>query len=414
MLLEIQHGAPSMLAPIFQAGAGKDLYAFLLCKATVTIAPPIRCSPAAAVSLREFGRENSWERHAIWAILHIKSCLFLEVAMKHLMPIIALFFVLSLSAARPQGAGQGNPPLRLGIIGLDTSHVREFTRMLNDPSARDHVPGARVIAAYKGGSPDVQSSASRVEGFTAELRDKWKVEILPDIETLCAKVDAVLLESVDGRVHLEQVKPVLKAKKRVFIDKPLAASLADAAMIAKLAEEAGVPWFSSSSLRFHPAIANLKDDPQLGGIVGCDAYGPSPTESHHPDLFWYGIHGVEILFTIMGPGCQSVTRVTSPGTDMVVGKWKDGRIGTFRGIRTGKDGYGATVFGVKEIRCAVAATSGSFYRDLVEQIIKFFQTGVPPVSASETLELFAFMQAAELSKAKGGQEVSLSDVSNPR
>jgi hypothetical protein len=223
-----------------------------------------------------------------------------------------------------------------------------------------------------------------------------------------------LLESVDGRVHLEQVKPVLKAKKRVFIDKPLAASLADAAMIAKLAEEAGVPWFSSSSLRFHPAIANLKDDPQLGGIVGCDAYGPSPTESHHPDLFWYGIHGVEILFTIMGPGCQSITRVTSPGTDMVVGKWKDGRIGTFRGIRTGKDGYGATVFGVKEIRCAVAATSGSFYRDLVEQIIKFFQTGVPPVSASETLELFAFMQAAELSKAKGGQEVSLSDVSNPR
>lgn len=334
--------------------------------------------------------------------------------MKHLMPIIALFFVLSLSAARPQGAGQGNPPLRLGIIGLDTSHVREFTRMLNDPSARDHVPGARVIAAYKGGSPDVQSSASRVEGFTAELRDKWKVEILPDIETLCAKVDAVLLESVDGRVHLEQVKPVLKAKKRVFIDKPLAASLADAAMIAKLAEEAGVPWFSSSSLRFHPAIANLKDDPQLGGIVGCDAYGPSPTESHHPDLFWYGIHGVEILFTIMGPGCQSITRVTSPGTDMVVGKWKDGRIGTFRGIRTGKDGYGATVFGAKEIRSAVAATSGSFYRDLVEQIIKFFQTGVPPVSASETLELFAFMQAAELSKAKGGQEVSLSDVSNPR
>jgi predicted dehydrogenase len=293
--------------------------------------------------------------------------------------------------------------VRVGIIGLDTSHVREFTRMLNDASAADHVPGARVVCAFKGGSPDVESSATRIEGFTAELRDKWKIEIVPDIPQLCKRVDAVLLESVDGRVHLEQARPVIQARKPLFIDKPLAASFDDAFTIARLAQEAGVPWFSSSSLRFHPAIQALKKD--MGEPLGADVYSPSPTEPHHPDLFWYGIHGVEILFTLMGPGCESVTRTYAPGSDVVVGRWKGGRLGVFRGIRDGKSAYGATVFGAKEIRSSDAG--GSPYQGLVREIVKFFQTGAPPVPAAETLEVMAFMQAAESSKAQGGKETKL-------
>jgi predicted dehydrogenase len=314
--------------------------------------------------------------------------------MRHIAAVLLLALAGTLSA---------QTEVRIGIIGLDTSHVREFTRMLNDASAPDHVAGGRVVAAYKGGSPDVESSATRIEGFTAELRDKWKIEIVPDIPRLCSKVDAILLESVDGRVHLEQVRPVIQAKKRVFIDKPLAASFEDARTIARLAAEAGVPWFSSSSLRFHPAIQGLKQD--VGDIMGCDVYGPSPTEPHHPDLFWYGIHGVEMLFTVMGQGCESVTRVHTDGTDVVVGRWKDGRLGTFRGIRAGKSGYGGTVYGSKVIRSADAA--GAPYQGLVKEIVKFFQTGVSPVPAAETLEIMAFMQAAETSKTGDGREVKL-------
>ena len=293
--------------------------------------------------------------------------------------------------------------IRIGLIGLDTSHVIEFTRMINDPSAADHVPGARVVAAYKGGSPDLESSAKRIDGFTATLRDKWKIEIVPDIAQLCQKVDAVLLESVDGRVHLDQVRPVLEAHKPVFIDKPLAANLEQALTIARLAQSAGVPWFSASSLRFHPAIQELRTS--AGEVIGAEVYGPSPTEPHHPDLFWYGIHGVEMLFTIMGPGCESVTRVNTPGTDVVVGRWKDGRIGVFRGLRQGQEGYGATVFGSKAIR--YAAAEGSPYKGLVEEIVKFFQTGKSPVPLKETLEIMAFMQAADASKAQGGQPAKI-------
>lgn len=300
---------------------------------------------------------------------------------------------------------QSSQPLRLGLIGLDTSHVIAFTKVLNDPSNSDHVPGARVVAAFKGGSPDVESSRTRVDGFTAELRDKWNVEIVESIPALCQKVDAILLESVDGRPHLEQVKPVLAAKKPVFIDKPLAASYRDAKEIARLAREAGVPWFSSSSLRFWSEAVRLKSAPEAGGVQGVNVWGPAPTEPHHPDLMWYGIHTVEMLFTILGPGCETVTRVHTDGADVVVGKWRDGRLGVVRGIRAGKQDYGITLFGDKAI---LSSDDRLFsYRPLLVEIIKFFQTGIAPVQPEETLEIFAFMQAADVSKASGGATVRL-------
>lgn len=310
----------------------------------------------------------------------------------------------------PHNLAQSNSkqPIRLGIIGLDTSHVVAFTKVFNDPNNPEHVPGVRVVAAFKGGSPDIDASRNRLEGFTQELRDKWHVEIVEDIPSLCRKVDGILLESVDGRPHLQQVKPVLAAKKPVFIDKPLAASYKDAKEIAGLAREAGVPWFSSSSLRFWEETQRLKNAPEAGGIVGCFVYGPSPTEPHHPDLMWYGIHVVEMLYTLMGPGCESVTRVHTEGADVVAGKWKDGRLGVVRGTRQGKEDYGITLFGQKAVLRSESREEG--YRPLLAQIVKFFQTGVAPVNPLETLEMFAFMEAADRSKAQGGAAVPLSAV----
>ena len=313
--------------------------------------------------------------------------------------LLGFWIVVQLAAA------QSTQPIRVGIIGLDTSHVIAFTKVLNDPTNPDHIPGARVVAAFKGGSPDVESSRTRIEGFTAELRDKWKVEIVPDIPTLCRKVDAVLLESVDGRPHLEQVKPVLAAKKPVFIDKPLAASYRDAKEIARLAREAGVPWFSSSSLRFWSEAVRLEATTERTAIEGAIVWGPAPTEPHHPDLMWYGIHAVEMLYTLLGSGCQTVTRVHTEGADVVVGKWADGKLGVMRGIRKGKQDYGITIFGEKAI---LHSDDKPFsYRPLLVEIVNFFKTGVPPVSAEDTLEMFAFMEAADESKTKGGVAVPL-------
>ena len=300
-----------------------------------------------------------------------------------------------------------NAEVRIGIVGTDTSHVPAFTRVLNDPKNADNIPGFRVVAAFKGGSPDLPSSRDRVEGYATELRDKWGVEIVPDIASLAGTVDAVLLESVDGRAHLPQIRQVLALHKPVFIDKPLASTLEDAREIAKLAAEAKVPWFSSSSLRY----GALMDSAQLPGALGVDVWGPGPLEEHHAvDLTWYGIHAVEMLYTLMGPGCESVTRITggtdAEGTDVVTGRWKDGRVGTARVIRP-NSGYGAVSFGAKTIKIGRTDVPPFNYVLLLKQITKFFETGVPPVPNSVTLEMMSFMEAAQRSKAAGGQAMKL-------
>lgn len=306
-----------------------------------------------------------------------------------------------------KGAAAGE--LRVGIIGLDTSHSVAFTQLLNDKQGKDHVPGCKVVAAYPQGSPDIPSSTSRVPGYTKDVQ-ALGVEIVPTIEALLEKVDVVLLESNDGRPHLEQVLPVLKAGKKVFIDKPIAGTLADAVAIFEAGKHYKVPLFSSSSLRYAPGAQSARAG-KVGPVKGADAYSPCDLEATHPDLFWYGIHGVESLFTVMGTGCEAVSRVSTPGIDVAVGQWKGGRVGTFRGIRKGQGGgtagYGGTVFGENGI-----APLGDYggYAPLVVEIVKFFQTGTVPVSEEETLEIYAFMEAADESKRQGGAPVKLETV----
>lgn len=313
---------------------------------------------------------------------------------------LLLLFTVSVSVAAEEA------PLKLGLIGLDTSHVIAFTQVLNDASRENHVPGGRVIAAYKGGSPDLESSASRVDGYTEQLVKEYGVQIVSSIEELCTLVDAVLLTSVDGRPHLAQATPVIKAGKRLFIDKPLAGSLADARAIAALAKEHNVPWFSSSSYRFYKSLQELKQQ-DVGEVRGAISYGPASLDPTHPDLFWYGIHATEALFTIMGTGCRRVTCFVSDDFHVATGEWEGGRMGTLYGLRTGAAPHRVTVFGSK----AVADQQGSGdYAPLVAEIIQFFRTGVPPVSPDETLEMFAFMEAAHESIRQGGAPVSLDEV----
>jgi len=302
----------------------------------------------------------------------------------------------------------GGAELRIGMIGLDTSHVIAFTRLLNDSTRKDHVPGGKVVLAFKGGSPDVEASRDRVDNFTSQLEKEFGVRLVPTIEELCRGVDAVLLESVDGRPHLEQARPVILAGKPLFIDKPVAGSLRDAIEIYRLAAEKGVPVFSASSYRFYEGLVDLKGT-DVGEVRGAISTGPCSLEPHHPDLFWYGVHATEALFTIMGTGCETVVRTATPDTDVVTGVWSGGRVGTLRGIRNAKALSRVTVFGTKAV---VDQKPGGSYEPLVREIMKFFQTGVAPVSAQETVEMFAFMEAADESKRRGGAPVTIREVMN--
>ncbi len=316
-------------------------------------------------------------------------------------------YLYSLLAMLTFGAGWARAEeLRLGMIGLDTSHVIAFTNAINHPDAEGELASMRVVAGYPGGT-DIPPSRDRVEKFTNQLREKG-LTIVDSIPELLEHVDAILLESVDGRPHLEQARVVIEAGVPLFIDKPAAGSLADVIAIFDLAKKHNVPCFSTSSLRYTPdVIAYRTGEKDAGRVTGCATWGPCSMQPPMPDLFFYGVHGIEMLYTIMGTGCESVTRTSTEGTDLVTGRWKDGRVGTYRGLRQGKKDFGAVVFETDSIQWL--KRSGG-YEPLLQEIGRFFKTSEPPVSAEETIEIFAFMEAAEESKRLGGKPVSIDDV----
>jgi hypothetical protein len=299
-------------------------------------------------------------------------------------------------------AGQESPSLRVGIIGLDTSHAIAFTKELNNPEAPPELANCRVVAAYPKGSPDIESSTTRVPGYIEQIK-KLDVEIVDSIEELLKRVDCVLLETNDGRPHLEQAIPVFKAGKPVFIDKPLAGSLADCIALFAAAKKYNCPMFCSSSLRYGAATQAARAG-KYGQVTHCETTSPASLEATHPDLFWYGIHGCESLFAVLGTGCESVVRgQTADGKIEVTGKWSGGRTGVFREAK----GYGGKAV-TAEGEAPVGQSEG--YRPLIVEIVKFFRTKQVPIEPAETIELYAFMEAADESKRQGGDEVKLAEV----
>ncbi len=320
-------------------------------------------------------------------------------------------FAFSLLAIALAVQAQEPKPLRAGIIGLDTSHVLEFVETLNKgakhPEDKAKVAGVKVVAAYPQGSKDIESSTERVPDYTAKVK-ALGVEIVNSIAELLKRVDVVFLESNDGRVHLEQLKPVLAARKPVFIDKPIAGNLADTLRILDAAKKANVPLFCASSLRFAKTTQAVRNG-AIGQVKRAETFSPAELEPHHVDLYWYGVHGCEALFTVMGTGCKSVRRgTTADGKIEVTGTWEGGRTGIFREANdTDRKGYGGKAVGEKG-ESAIGNYDG--YDPLLFAIVKMFRDGIVPVNADETLELYAFMAAADESKRRGGAEVTLKEV----
>ncbi len=295
--------------------------------------------------------------------------------------------------------------LRIGIIGLDTSHSPAFTKYIHNPD-NTHIKGARVVAAFPYGSRTIEASYTRIPEYTEQMKEMG-VTITQSIEEMLDQVDAIMLETNDGTVHLEQALAVFRAGKPMFIDKPAAAGLEDVIRIYEAAEEYDVPMFSASSLRYLAKAQKVRHEGIIGKVTGASTFSPEKWEPSHTDLFWYGIHGVEILYTVMGTGCRRLKRILSGDTDLVIGEWAGWRLGTFRGDLQGRQHYGGTAFGTEGVM-----ELGPFdgYGALVDQVISFFRTGISPVEANETIELYTFMQAADVSKAREGAWVDLEEV----
>lgn len=319
--------------------------------------------------------------------------------MKKVLTLLTVFLLFTDMAA-------GQKVHRIGIIGLDTSHSTAFTELLNGDNLEDpYVRDFEVVAAYPYGSKTIASSYERIPGYIREVQ-KFGVQVVDSIDALLELCDYVLLETNDGHPHLEQAAQVFRSGKTCYIDKPLGATLAQVLAIRELARQYGAPVFSSSALRFSPQNVKLHEG-AYGPVLGADCYSPHKTEPTHPDFGFYGIHGVETLYTLMGPGCEKVSRMHTPQGDIVTGVWADGRLGTFRALVEGPALYGGTAFTADG---AVEAGGYAGYKVLLDRILDYLVSGEAPVSLDETVEIFTFMEASNLSLERGGKSVSLTEV----
>jgi predicted dehydrogenase len=294
--------------------------------------------------------------------------------------------------------------IRLGLLDFDTSHAVEFTRRLNhvDIAPDQWVEGAKVVVGCPGES---KLSPERIPGYTEQLK-KYGVPLVEKPADMLGKVDAMLIEAVDGSVHLERARPFLENGVPCFIDKPFACTTADAVKLVELAGRKRLPIFSSSALRYAPELVGYAADPTKGKLVGCTVWGPASRHERNPGLYHYGIHAVEMLYALMGPGCERVTCQSDPGTDVATGQWKDGRLATVRGIRAGKYEFGFVGFAEKGVK-AVEVKTAVIYRELLKKVVETFATGKPAVDPAVTVEIVAFIEAANRSAANHGRVESV-------
>ncbi len=313
-------------------------------------------------------------------------------------------------------------PVRVGILGIDNYQSLAFAQLWHKPPEDNpDLGGLKVVAAWRGGSPDIEETLTDIERWEPHLV-KQGVAMTDSIDEVLNECDAVIIMTIDGRAHRKLAEQALKARKPTYIGRPLAASLEDVIAIFDLAKKYDTPVFSCSQHRYSPGFVEMRDHPEVGRVTGCDVYGGCPLVEHHPDFFWHAVHSIETLYTIMGPGVETVTRAKTDGTELVTAVWKDGRIGTYRGIRNGAIKYSALVFGEKGIAPAgiygysapvngvVPKTRYKGYENVATEIAKFFKTGTLPIEPQETTELFGFMEAAHESHRRGGVPVRIEDV----
>jgi predicted dehydrogenase len=334
------------------------------------------------------------------------------------------FVFFTLLFASTQGArAADSKPVRVGVLGLDNYQAVAYAQLFNDPKAAGNLAGLRVVAAFPdSASDDIPESRDSLSKWKAQIV-KFDVKLVGSVDDLLGQCDAVMIMSLDGRKHREQAAAVLKAGKRLYIGRPLAASLADAVAIMQLAEQTKTPCWTSSQHRFSPGFIGMRNHPEVGKVLGCDVYGGCPTEPHHAEFFWHAVHSIETLYTIMGIGCESVVCTSTPIAEVITATWSDGRVGTYRGIKKGAIKYSATVFGDKGVSTAgvyghgvpvkgVVPTNDKYmgYEGIAIEMAKFFKGGPAPVAAAETLEIFALMEAAHESKRRHGATVRVADI----
>lgn len=288
--------------------------------------------------------------------------------------------------------------IKIALLGLDTSHVKVFTKMISN-RLQDQ---AEVMAGYPGGSPDFKASSNRVQEYTQLLAEEYGVEIADSPQAAAEKCDAVMITAVDGRAHPQLLEEVAQIGKPVFVDKPFALSAAAAQQMAETAAKHGIAMMSSSVRRYAVELQDALRDTSGGAICGAESHGVIEFTPTQPGWYWYGIHAVEALYAAMGRGCRSVQAVSENSSELLIGTWEDGRIGIARGNPHPNVSQGVVLHREKSSEYIDTSSDGQEkYFKLLEQVLDMFRTGKAAVPIEETIEIMRFIEAGNESRQSG-------------
>ncbi|MDD2707278.1 MAG: Gfo/Idh/MocA family oxidoreductase [Verrucomicrobiae bacterium] len=290
--------------------------------------------------------------------------------------------------------------LKLGVVGLD-GHGPVFTQVVN--GRMPAIEGLRVTAAMP--IPSVMIPRKQLAAHVETVR-KLGVAIMDDPAELAAAVDGILILHDDGSKHLELARMFAGKGKPLFVDKPFEVSAGKAKALMDLCRRHECPVFSASSLRFCLEIRKALENRKGGRVLSAMTHAPYILRPTMPGWIYYAIHAVEPLYAALGTGCREVRCVEHAHGPVAIGTWKDGRLGVARAVRKGFHGFGFTVWREKCTETSMV-DPGKIYPELLKRIKNFIETGKSPVPAAESVEVIAFMEAANKSMAKGGAPVKV-------
>lgn len=290
--------------------------------------------------------------------------------------------------------------IKVGVIGLDTSHSIEFIRVMQAPDypEADRVTGMKAVTCLRFETP-----YQNKEGLDQRQKqlEAWGVKVTESFDEAAAGCDAYLLEINDGSYHLDYFRRLAGLGKPVFLDKPLAGSLDDGREILRLAGRHKTRVWSSSALPFSPALAEALEP--FAAIRLAHVYGALGKAPAGDSLIWYGVHTFETLQRIMGPGAKSVTAHESASETVAIVDYGEGRQGLVECV-AGCYVYGGRAHGSdkKEGKMRVKSfVLPAAYPPLVRAIAAFFAGGPAPVPLETTFEGLAMMAAARQSIVTG-------------
>lgn len=289
--------------------------------------------------------------------------------------------------------------IKVALIGLDTSHTIEFARRMQAPDcpADQKVPGLKAVSCLRFSTPF--QSETGLNERQKQLED-WGVKVTLDFDEAVADCDALMIEINDPSYHLNYFTRCANLGKPIFLDKPMADTLANARKISDLINSKNLKVFSASSLRFVPQLKETCD--KMPSPIFVTFYGPLGKAPAGSSIVWYGVHTFEMLERAMGRGAAGVfVKKDSAGITAVV-KYPDNRRGIVELT------YDAFVYGGclrnKETAAPFSVDMTRAYSDLLFETAKFFKTGKTPVAIEDTLEIMGLLDAADRSNESGRDE----------